>query len=42
MSSRTKKTECIRRNKKQKNGATRKAKERNKGTTPKFSIHPQD
>jgi len=39
--SKTKKTRTIRKNKLKKQGAKRKANDRNKGTTPKFSIHPE-
>ena len=41
MASNTKQTKVIRKNKKKKMGAKRKAENRNKGTTPKFSVHPE-
>ena len=40
MASNTKQTKIIRKNKRKKAGAKRKAENRNKGTTPKFAIHP--
>lgn len=40
MASRTMQTRCRRRLKLKKMGKKRKAANRNKGTTPKFSIHP--
>jgi len=41
MVSKTAVTESKRKNKKSKTGKKRKAKNRNKGTTPKFSIHEE-
>lgn len=41
MASPTKQTRTIRRNKKVKRGQDRKRVYRNKGTTPKFPIHPE-
>jgi hypothetical protein len=40
MVSRTRVTKNKRANKKKNSGAKRKAADRNKGTTPKFAIHP--
>lgn len=41
MSSPTKQTRIIRKNKKKKQGTKRKAADRNHGTTPKFPIHSE-